>query len=294
MPLDSPTPLLPMTPDHLPGALALSQAAGWPHRREDWALPLGIGHGVVAVDGGGRIAGTAMGVRFGPVAMANMIIVDEAMRGRGLGRRLMQAAMETVDGDGRLEWRLVATPEGMPLYRRLGFGETGTVRQYQGVAGRVPGEGGDARWLAAPTPSERERIAAIDRAATRADRRSLLDALAAEGRFAVLRDAGGEVCGYGVLRPFGRGMTAGPIVARTVREASDLLAHMARDCAGHFLRVDTVSAPRAPCPLADAVAALGLTQAGEGTEMRRQAPDASPDGAIGDFHRFALASQALG
>lgn len=285
-----------MTPDHLTGAAALSQAAGWPHRREDWALLLGIGRGVAALDDGGRVAGTAMGVRFGPVAMANMIIVDEAMRGRGLGRRLMRAAMERVEGEGRPEWRLVATPEGMPLYRSLGFGETATVRQYQGAVGRVAGAENAARWLDAPAPRDLERIAAIDRAATAADRRSLLDALAASGRFAVLRDTGGQACGYGVLHPFGRGMTAGPIVARTAREAADLLVHMARDCAGGFLRVDTVSAPQASCPLAGAIAALGLPQAGEGTEMRRPAEGAPPPAvaAAGDFHRFALASQALG
>lgn len=296
--------IVPMAMQHMSGALALSQAAGWPHRLEDWALLLEIGQGVVALSAEERVVGTAMGVRFGPVAMANMIIVDAAMRGAGLGRRLMEAAMQATEAQGQepAGWRLVATPEGMPLYRKLGFSEVATVRQYQGRCESqtvFPARNGnrDVRWIDAPSPADLERIAAIDHAATFAQRRGLLERLATTGRFAVLHGADGQISGYGVLRPFGRGLTAGPIIAPTANDARNILVHMAGECTGAFLRVDTIAMPQeTACVLADTIAALGLSEVGTGTEMHRRAEDAEPvrTMASGGFQRFVLASQALG
>ena len=40
----------PFGAEHLDAALRLSRAAGWPHRREDWALIAGLSKGVVALD----------------------------------------------------------------------------------------------------------------------------------------------------------------------------------------------------------------------------------------------------
>ena len=79
-------------PEHLETACALSRQCGWPHRAEDWALALRLSRGVVAIEDD-RVVGTALATPFGPVATANMIIVDGAMRGRGLGRTLMDEMM---------------------------------------------------------------------------------------------------------------------------------------------------------------------------------------------------------
>ena len=106
----------PLTVGDLPAAVALSRAERWPHRPEDWALFLGLGRGVAARVGD-RLVGTAMAMPFGPVATACMIIVASEMRGRGLGRRVMEQAMALVAPQ---EWRLVATEDGLPLYEKLG------------------------------------------------------------------------------------------------------------------------------------------------------------------------------
>ena len=94
-----------MTPAHIPGALALSQAADWLHRAEDWALLLSLSKGIVALERE-RVVATALAATLGPVAAMNMIIVDAGMHGRGLGQKVMVRAMEALDP---LEWRLVAT-----------------------------------------------------------------------------------------------------------------------------------------------------------------------------------------
>ena len=67
-------------------------------------------------------------------ATINMVIVDAAIRGRGLGRKLMEEALARA---GERTSYLVATQEGLPLYEKLGFVATGKIVQHQGVAPAV-------------------------------------------------------------------------------------------------------------------------------------------------------------
>ncbi|WP_162501579.1 GNAT family N-acetyltransferase, partial [Methylobacterium crusticola] len=218
-------------PAHLDGAVALSRAAGWPHRREDWALVLSLSAGRVALLNG-RVVGTAMTTTFGEAAAVNMVIVDEAMRGRGLGRRLMEAALAAADGRA---CRLVATEDGLPLYEKLGFRAAGEILQHQGtaVADVAPGLR-EIAWEGAPVAA----LAGLDREACGMDRTALLARLAAEGRVAVLR-RGGAAAGFAVLRPFGRGEVVGPVVAETPEAARALIGFAMAARPGAFLRVDT-------------------------------------------------------
>lgn len=266
-----------LEPGHIPGAVELSRHEQWPHRPEDWALIQGLSQGVVALSGG-RVVGTAMATVFGPVGMMNMIIVGGQMRGRGLGRALMDAAMALAEPR---EWRLVATESGLPLYRKLGFVEQDRVLQHQGILAGVAAPKG-VEWAG---EADLDAIAAIDRAATGADRAPLIAALAQAGRIAILRGAGG-IAGYGALRPFGRGEVAGPIIASDPDQARALLSFLLADRAGSFIRVDTTK----DSGLAPWLTGLGLAHVGGGIGMSRGTP--APQ--AGNFHRFALAAQALG
>src|SRR4051812_4202004 len=64
-------------------------------------------------------------------ATINMFIVDASMRGRGLGRQLMQEALAKA---GERTCYLVATNDGLSLYQKLGFVATGGIVQHQGQA----------------------------------------------------------------------------------------------------------------------------------------------------------------
>lgn len=260
-----------LDPAHLPGALALSQQAGWPHRLEDWRFSLALSTGVVALDPAGRVIGTALTTCHDEtLATVNMVIVDAAARGRGLGRQLMEAAMAAA-GSRRL--RLVATADGLPLYEKLGFRATGEIAQHQGVVGALPG-------VDIPDPPDLETMTAMDAAAYGARRATLIAALAAVGQVFALPGA------FAVRRAFGRGQVIGPVVARDADTARALIARAAAGPAGRFLRVDTpVEAGLGPW-LTD----LGLVQAGGGIAMQRGADTPAPGG----FTTYALANQALG
>lgn len=273
--------IVPFGAAHIPGACRLSAAAGWPHRAEDWALTLSVSEGVVALVAD-SVVGTALATRFGAVAMLNMIIVDARMRGRGLGRTLMQAAM---DRAGTAEMRLVATEDGLPLYRKLGFAETGTIVQHQGLAA-VPPDAGQGIAVVPGGAADVAELAAMDLAASGLARGPLLAAIAAQG--AVLR----APRGFAMLRRFGRGQLLGPVVAADDATARALIAAAARRLPGAFLRLD-LPQERGLSPFAES---LGLARTGGGTAMCRGAtplPSAPAEGAV-PYATYALAAQALG
>lgn len=289
--------LQPMTQTQLAGALRLSREAGWPHRYQDWALLLSLGQGFVVTGADDKVLGTAMRTPFGPVSMANMVIVDQALRGQGMGRRLLQAVLNLAPS---AEWRLVATPVGLPLYESLGFVETGTVRQYQGdlpMPAAAPRQAGfassAARWVDAPDAGLLERIARLDQQAHGADRRAFFAAISGTARLAVVEGPAGPAA-LGFLRVFGRGLSLAPLIARDRASATAIVQLAALEAAGRFLRIDTISDPGADCPLAPSLARIGLSPADSGVAMTRPAPDTTTPRPSGGYHRFALASQALG
>jgi predicted N-acetyltransferase YhbS len=266
-------------PEHLDAAVTLSRQAGWPHRQEDWQMALALSQGLVALENG-RVVGTVLVTPYkADCATINMVIVDEAMRGRGLGRRLMDAGLR-IAGDRPL--RLVATAEGLPLYEKFGFQQTGTVLQHQGVVAKI----------AAPlmtelsTGADFEAIAKLDRSAFGADREGLIAHLAKLGEFAVIR-RDGRVCGYAALRPFGRSEVIGPVVAVDLSDAKALVSHFIAMRPGSFLRVDTT----ADTGLSDWLVERGLANVGGGIAMAKPLIEctANPATTI-----FALANQALG
>ncbi|NTJ61861.1 GNAT family N-acetyltransferase [Agrobacterium rhizogenes] len=272
--------LVSFTPEHIDGALALSRQAKWPHRAEDWNLVLRLSHGVAAMDETGHVVGTILMTPYGEdCATINMVIVDENLRGRGLGRKLMDAAM-ALAGDRSL--RLIATTDGLPLYRKLGFVAEGEIFQHQGhLADLVPG--GDVE---AATADDFSAIKTLDRAAFGADRSSLIDALANIAQVAVVR-RNGRVEAYGALRAFGRGEVIGPVVAANAEDAKSVITALALRKSSTFLRVDTNEGSG----LTGWLAEIGLSHVGGGIAMRRPTGNAV---ASQDARIFALANQALG
>lgn len=263
--------LEPFAEHHLPGALALSQAAGWPHRPEDWDLTLSVSQGVAAIKDG-RVVGTALCSLHGPVATLNMIIVDAAMRGRGLGRQMMD---RIIDLAKEREMRLVATEEGEPLYRKLGFKEIGKIVQLQGLARAARAE----RPVRAG-PVDPAALAGMDREASGMERSELLARIASHG--VTLTTDGG----FALLRAFGRGHVLGPLVARDAAAARSLVAAGATRMDGKFLRLDVIAAQG----LAPYVETLGLSRVGGGVAMVRS-QKLRPASA---YQTHALISQALG
>lgn len=268
----------PFLPDHLDAAVALSTEVGWPHRRDDWELVLRLGQGLVAVDGDRSVA-TVVAVDHCEVAAIGMLIVAPEARRRGLGRALMVGAMALA---GERERRLVATAEGLPLYRSLGFVETGRVVQHDGPTPRnVPRSAA----VTIAGAGDGAAIAALDRETYGADRRRMWTALATVAETTVLRRGSG-VCGFAARRRFGRGEVIGPVAAATVDDAETLILDAVARCGADRVRVDVAGDDDLSARLVTA----GLPPVGGGIVMRLGGGD-RPRGAVTGF---ALASQSLG
>ncbi|RXT36382.1 GNAT family N-acetyltransferase [Bradyrhizobium betae] len=216
---------------------ALSTGVGWPHRPKDWDFLRRAGHGIVAVDGIGRVFGSAMWFPQGrEFATIGLVITSPRTQAQGTGRWLMEQVFERC-GDRNLA--LNSTDAAYHLYLSLGFTKEATAFQWQGevVATNpaLPVLDGELR----PSSAEDlEEIAALDERAIGINRHRLLALLAENASICTLRRRG-EIVGYSMNREFGRGRVIGPIVASNDRDAIHLTAVHLKALTGQFARVDT-------------------------------------------------------
>ena len=267
--------------EHLPQALALSQALQWPYRLEDWAFALALGRGF-AVEIDARLAGTALWWPYGPAhGSIGMIIVSADAQRMGIGRRLMEAVVADAAGRSMI---LNSTNEGFSLYRSLGFVERGHVHQHQAVLTQAPtlDPRSGTRTLQA---ADLDTVRQLDRSASGMERGALIDALFGMSDIKVV-ERDGVVCGYGCARRWGHGIVIGPVIAETAAQARALISDLAAEHLGQFVRVDVTSA----CGLSPWLEEIGLPQVDQVVAMALREPPRSCAGSA----LFALATQALG
>ncbi|UFZ07866.1 GNAT family N-acetyltransferase [Bradyrhizobium ontarionense] len=216
---------------------ALSIAVGWPHRPKDWDFLRRAGQGIVAVDGIGRVFGSAMWFPHGRgFATVGLVITSPRTQAQGTGRWLMQQVFERC-GDRNLT--LNSTDAAYHLYLSLGFTKEAVVYLWQGEVlsslPALPVLDGELRSLSA---EHVEDIAALDERAFGTSRHKLLALLSERASIYVL-SRGGEIVGYSMSREFGRGHVIGPVVASNDRDAIHLTAVHLKELAGRFARIDT-------------------------------------------------------
>ncbi len=109
--------------DDVERAVALSSGVGWNQTPEDWARMLALApEGVFGAFDAERLVATSSLVAYGDaLAWIGMMIVDTAYRRRGLGTRLLDAALAAAPVASTRVIGLDATDLGVPLYRRRGF-----------------------------------------------------------------------------------------------------------------------------------------------------------------------------
>ncbi|KYQ95798.1 GCN5 family acetyltransferase [Serratia plymuthica] len=277
--------LRPMIERDLPAAFGLSQQARWPHRLEDWQQAWGLGAGVVAV-ANGETVGTALRWLWGENrATLGLVIVDERHRGQGIAREMVQSLMAPLT-DHQLH--LVATEQGKPLYRQLGFIEQGRLAQHQ--CRELPARDAvplpEDVTLRPASPQDLPTLAELDFAACGMRRQPLLETLLSSAGQALVLERQGIAVGFAVCRRFGHGNMIGPVIAPDIASAVGLIDALCRPCTGQFVRIDTPQANS----LGPWLVGRGLPSVDTPAIMVRGAPH-RPDPA--SVQTFALVSQAL-
>jgi len=169
-----------MTMADISAGLRLNQVAGWNQTAADWErFLIASPEGCFVAELEGQVCGTVTTITYeNRFAWVGMVLVDPQHRGKGIGTRLLHAAIEHLDGRKLSTIKLDATPQGKPLYEKLGFEseyeiERWTLRRtITGVA--AAGVPPQYETLARALP---ESILETDREAFGADRSFLLKSL---------------------------------------------------------------------------------------------------------------------
>ncbi|CAD5201000.1 GNAT family N-acetyltransferase [Pseudomonas sp. FEN] len=273
----------PMTATDLPLAHALSVQLKWPHRLDDWAMLQRLSDGFVVLDGE-RLIGTAFACAQGAFATIGLVIVSADYQGQGIGRRLMERALEACQSRTPM---LNATLAGAPLYASQGFVEFGRIQQHQGQA-QAPAAGplADGEVCRPLREADQARQRLLANAASGLDRTAVLTALddVVESSLGIERD--GQLCAFALLRPFGRGRCIGPVVAENLPQAKYLIAGLLAQVPGAFVRIDIPT----DSGLSDWLEEAGLKPVDTVAQMAR----GNPPQAVDNVRQFALVTQAIG
>lgn len=242
-----------MTIADVAGGFALSRAAGWNQRADDWTLLLSRNPGrfVAAVSPDGRIVGTAGAACYGTaLAWVCMVLVDPKSRGHGLGTRLMEAVLARLGDVSAVG--LDATPQGRPVYAKLGFAEAGTFLRMGTDGDRRSSAEGPATPLAA---GDLDAVLGLDREVFGADRGEVLRWAFAQAPAWCVRD-GDRLTAYCFARGGQHSHHVGPVVAASDESARGVLMAALRHAEGRVI----VDANAGHADWMAAVGALGFRE----------------------------------
>ena len=211
-----------LTTDDLPACVRLASDRGWSEEPDKWAFLLRVGTGFGLFDGD-ELVGTTIVTRFGDEhAAVSMVLVASSHGGRGLGRLLVEHALEFA---GTPVVSLHATSYGKPLYEKLGFRSVGVVTAHVGAFG------GTAPGTSRPVAeADRARVVAVDAEVFGADRSAVWAAL-----FGFASQVGVADDGFAATWRNGPLTMVGPVVAPSAGRAAELIADVA---VGATVRVD--------------------------------------------------------
>lgn len=233
-----------MTLDDIARGLEFCRASAWNQTERDWRFFIEQTRaGCLVEELDGHVVGTSATLDYGDeFAWLAMVLVDPAMRGQGVGTRLLNETIRLLEG--RKSIRLDATPAGERVYRPLGFKEEFALARYERPAGRM-----GAPPCQPVTESDWPRILEMDRAAFGAGREPMLKWLA-EGAPDLALSTGDGYC-FG--RHGHRFDHIGPIIAASPESAWTLLSAALAKCGR-----DTVL--DAPVRHEEALAGFGFKQ----------------------------------
>jgi GNAT superfamily N-acetyltransferase len=209
----------------VPELSRLVEQAGWNQLPSDWMRLIELEpQGCFAVRLQGEIAATLTTICYGTeLAWIGMMLVDPRFRRQGIGRRLMEHAIATLQNRSIRSIQLDATPLGKQLYDQLGFRTEFAFHRWHrpaATADSMTSVAANSPSLAVSSLPISDAHRALDRVTFGADRSALLHRLASDSK--VLRAEDGS---FGMLR---RGRIAdyvGP-VSSTEQSAEPLVRQL--------------------------------------------------------------------
>lgn len=186
----------------LPFAQTVRDLAGWNQTDKDWLRF--IEHepeGCFLAEWNGQPAGTVTTTAYGAdLAWIGMVLVHPDMRRRGIASALMRRAIDYLQAKSVRCIKLDATPDGEPVYARLGFQSEWRLNRWERectATAKIESGG-----------SEIEGLTMMDREAFGTDRLSWIKKLERDSRLVRVKTDG-----FGMVREGIRAKYVGPIMA---------------------------------------------------------------------------------
>jgi ribosomal protein S18 acetylase RimI-like enzyme len=198
--------------------MELSRLAGWNQAREDWEMMLRLDPlGCFVIEADDRIAATTTLLCYGNrLAWIGMVLTRPEYRRKGFARRLMESALKRAEELKIESIKLDATPQGQPLYEKLGF-------KTEQIVERWFHDGNRPDLSIEPTASSPQYSPPysleMDMEAFGADRSTLLQILALRNSPHTIEEA------YCFSRNGTRARYLGPSVAQTAKAAGLVIEH---------------------------------------------------------------------
>ncbi len=226
--------------EDIPAGMRLKDLAGWNQTAHDWERFLESNpDGCFVAVAGGRVIGTSTSIVYEErLAWVGMVLVDPEFRRLGIGLRLLDTALESLDARRVPTVKLDATPEGRPIYEKRGFvAEFGIERWRLERDPAQPARGNDS------IHNDLAAILRLDGDVFGADRSRLLVSLHhAAPEFTLVRSTAGELTAYSLGRHGSRADHLGPWVATEKLGAKEILDEFLRRSASTSIFVDLVKA----------------------------------------------------
>ncbi|HUU13529.1 MAG TPA: GNAT family N-acetyltransferase [Terriglobia bacterium] len=227
-----------MTTADIPAGMRLKDIAGWNQTLADWERFMRASPGgCFAAEVGDAVVGTATTIVYEErFAWIGMVLVDPEHRGRGIGTRLLEKTIEHLDALGVPTLKLDATPQGKPIYEKLGF-----VAEYEIERWKLQRAPGVQATHPAPPPPNLERLLRLDREVFGAGRSALLQSLHHDApEFTMATGFMGDLTAYALGRKGSRADQLGPWIGRDEASAQELLDEFLRRSARQTVFVDAM------------------------------------------------------
>jgi GNAT superfamily N-acetyltransferase len=248
----------PMTAEDLPLGMRLKSQAVWNQTEADWRRFRAIQpDGCLVAELGGVAVATTVVTAFDAVAWISMVLVEEKVRGRGVGKALMNRAVHVAEELGCTTIRLDATPLGQPLYESLGFVPQYELTRFAGLAGPLGlPPAATSQVIRVALSSDIPNILTLDASATGTQRGKFLSRLFSEEPAAVrVCEHRGQIAGYLTIRRGSDAVQLGPCIAETDEAGSALLTDALSRYAGSRVYWDL---PSRHLPAAQLAKSAGL------------------------------------
>ncbi|MED2185419.1 GNAT family N-acetyltransferase [Bacillus wiedmannii] len=218
--------------------VVLSSYIGWDYNREEieTIFDSGIVYGVW--NERKKLIASAAIILYGEaLASIGMVIVHPDYKGRGIGKVITNSCMNSVSA--RTPIMLIATDEGKPLYKKIGFRVVSYVSKYICNSYNANHKCAEAEeYMIGYKEEDLEGIIKIDEGAFGTSRNEFLkQRIMQSDQCVVVKDTKENVVGYGISIQTPENKIIGPIVAKNDAMAMRIVHALARGHNGK-LRMD--------------------------------------------------------